>query len=100
MRSKPFPNGSAMLAMRPYSRICISRSSEAPRPQSRATISVRRGGTLVTARVDDARALTVRQILQRYKSVDPAIRGAAYRENGWTSFDEKAPPYTADQVAA
>src|SRR5467141_870145 len=61
---------------------------------------VRRGGTLVIARVDDARASTVREILQRYKSVDPTVRGAAYRETGWTSFDEKAPPYTADQVAA
>src|SRR6202047_1725780 len=41
---------------------------------------VRRGGTLVTARVDDARASTVREILRRYKWVDPAVRGAAYRE--------------------
>ena len=61
---------------------------------------VRRGGTLVTARVDDARAPTAREILQRYKAVDPAIRGAAYREGGWTSFDDNAPAYTADQVAA
>jgi hypothetical protein len=41
---------------------------------------VRRGGTLVTARVDDARALIAREILQRYKAVDPTLRGAAYRE--------------------
>jgi hypothetical protein len=61
---------------------------------------VRRGGTLVTARADDARASAAREILQRYKSVDPAVRGAAYREGGWTSFDENAPAYTADQVAA
>jgi uncharacterized protein YqgC (DUF456 family) len=61
---------------------------------------VRRGGTLVTARADDARASAAREILQRYKSVDPAARGAAYRESGWTSFDENAPAYTADQVAA
>jgi Heat induced stress protein YflT domain len=61
---------------------------------------VRRGGTLVTARVDDARAPTAREILQRYKAVDPAIRGAAYREGGWTSFNDNAPAYTADQVAA
>jgi hypothetical protein len=60
---------------------------------------VRRGGTLVTARVDDARASTARELLQRYKSVDPAVRGAAYREGGWTSFDENAPAYTADQIA-
>jgi hypothetical protein len=61
---------------------------------------VRRGGTLVTARVDDARASAAREILQRYKAVDPAVRGAAYRETGWTSFDENAPAYTPDQVAA
>src|SRR5205085_4482603 len=61
---------------------------------------VRRGGTLVTARVDDNRASTARETLQRYKSVDPAVRGAAYRESGWTSFDENAPAYTPDQVAA
>ena len=61
---------------------------------------VRRGGTLVTVRVDDARASTAREILQRYKSVDPVVRGAAYGESGWTSFNENAPAYTADQVAA
>ena len=60
---------------------------------------VRRGGTLVTARVDDARASTARGILQRYKWVDPAVRSAAYRESGWTSFDESAPAYTANEVA-
>jgi hypothetical protein len=61
---------------------------------------VRRGGTLVSARVDDARAPAAREILQRYQAVDPAVRGAAYRESGWTSFDENAPAYTADQIAA
>lgn len=61
---------------------------------------VRRGGTLVTARVDDARAPVAREILQRYKWVDPTVRGAVYRESGWTTFDESAPPYTPEQVAA
>jgi hypothetical protein len=61
---------------------------------------VRRGGTLVTARVDDSRASTAREILQRYKWVEPALREAAYRESGWTTFDPDAPVYTADQVAA
>ena len=50
---------------------------------------VRRGGTLVTARVEDAQAATAREILQRFKSVDPAVRGAAYRQGGWTAFDEQ-----------
>jgi hypothetical protein len=31
---------------------------------------------------------------------DPAIPSAAYRESGWPSFDENAPVYTADQIAA
>jgi hypothetical protein len=61
---------------------------------------VRRGGTLVSTRVDDARAPAAREILQRYKAVDPAARGAAYRQSGWTSFDENAPPYTAEEIAA
>jgi hypothetical protein len=61
---------------------------------------VRRGGTLVTARVDDTRAPTAREILQHHKWVDPTLRGAVYRKSGWTSFDESAPPYTPEQVAA
>lgn len=61
---------------------------------------VRRGGTLVIARVEDARAPTAREILQRYTAVDPSLRGTAYRESGWTSCDPNAPTYTADQVAA
>ena len=61
---------------------------------------VRRGGTLVTARVDDARVSTAREILQRYTPVDTTGRGAAYRESGWSSFDTNAPAYTAEQLAA
>jgi hypothetical protein len=61
---------------------------------------VRRGGTLVAARVADDRAPVVREILSRYQSVDPAVRGAAYRETGWTSFDESAPAYTPEEIAA
>lgn len=60
---------------------------------------VRRGGTLVAVRVADAQASLVREILQRYRWVDPAIRGEAYRECGWTSFDENALAYTPEQVA-
>jgi hypothetical protein len=61
---------------------------------------VRRGGTLVTARVDDARAPVAREILQHHKWVDPTVRSAVYRASGWTSFDESAPPYTPEQVTA
>src|SRR5277367_705367 len=61
---------------------------------------VRRGGTLVTARVDDARAPMAREVLQRHKCVDPAVRGAVYRKSGWPSFDESTPPYSPEKVAA
>jgi hypothetical protein len=60
---------------------------------------VRRGGTLVTARVEDARASEARSILQRLKSVDIAARERIYREEGWSTFDNNAPAYTAEQVA-
>src|ERR1700759_4508056 len=61
---------------------------------------VRRGGTLVSARVDDARAPAAREILRPHKAVDPAVRGAAYRGSGGPSFDENAPPYTAEEVGS
>jgi hypothetical protein len=60
---------------------------------------VRRGGALVTARVDDARASEAHAILQRHKSVDLNSRGRLYQEEGWSRFDPAAPAYTADQVA-
>ncbi|WP_210497085.1 general stress protein [Microvirga antarctica] len=59
---------------------------------------VRRGGTLVTAKVEDARATEARAILERHKSVDVAARGEVYRQSGWTRFDAEAPAYTPDEV--
>jgi hypothetical protein len=59
---------------------------------------VRRGGTLVTAKVDEARASEAQSILDQNKSVDVNARGAAYRANGWAAFDPSAPPYSADKV--
>jgi hypothetical protein len=60
---------------------------------------VRRGGTLVTARVADARASEAQGILQRQKYVDLNARGRIYRDEGWSTFDSNAPAYTAEQVA-
>jgi hypothetical protein len=61
---------------------------------------VRRGGTLVAARVDGEDVIKARAILDRYQPVDPYAREAAYREGGWRSFDETAPVYTAEEVEA
>jgi hypothetical protein len=60
---------------------------------------VRRGGTLVAARVADAQAPLAREILRRYRWVEPTLRAAAYRESGWSSFDANAPIYTPEQIA-
>jgi hypothetical protein len=59
---------------------------------------VRRGGTLVTARVDEPRVAAVEQIMRRHRSVDPDTRGRVYRDAGWNAFDEASPPYTAAEL--
>jgi hypothetical protein len=61
---------------------------------------VRRGGTLVAARVDGDDVLKARNVLSRYQPVDPVAREAAYRQDGWRTFDETAPLYTADEIEA
>jgi hypothetical protein len=61
---------------------------------------VRRGGTLVAARVDGNDVLKAREILSHYQPVDPIAREAAYRRSGWRSFDETAPLYTPDEIEA
>ncbi|CDM62053.1 MULTISPECIES: general stress protein [Rhizobium] len=61
---------------------------------------IRRGGSVVTARVDDGRAAEAKAILDSSRAVDIANRRALYAEEGWTRFDEAADPYTAQQIAA
>jgi hypothetical protein len=58
---------------------------------------IRRGGTLVTARVPDADRAKCEAILNR-ASVNIHDRRAAYRKAGWKEFDATATRYTADQV--
>lgn len=59
---------------------------------------VRRGGTLVTARVNDDLAAAAQQILGQSNSVDLAARRRNYEAEGWTGFDPSAPSYTIDRV--
>lgn len=58
---------------------------------------VRRGGTLVTARVPDDDRARYDAILDR-SSVNIRDRGLAYRKAGWSQFDPSASPYTAEQI--
>ena len=59
---------------------------------------VRRGGTLVTARVADDRVAEANAVLERSRPVNVDTRGNAYRQAGWSRFDADAPVYTDEQV--
>jgi hypothetical protein len=60
---------------------------------------VRRGGALVSAKVDESKVTVAQSILERHKSVNIGRREADYRQSGWTSFDPDAPAYSAEDVA-
>ena len=59
---------------------------------------VRRGGTLVSAKVADADETQAQAVLDRNRPVDTATRSTAYRTAGWNAFDPAAPAYTRDEV--
>lgn len=58
---------------------------------------VRRGGTLVTARVNDADASRLEALLDGASLRTSDLR-SSYSKTGWKSFDQSAKPYSADQV--
>lgn len=59
---------------------------------------VRRGGTLVTAKVADNMANTAVEIMQRNGAVDLNTVGASWRQSGWKGFDANAKPYSASEI--
>lgn len=62
---------------------------------------VRRGGSLVSVKPESAdEASRAQSILQSQNGVDAVQRGQAYRESGWSRFDETSAPYDQGQVAA
>jgi hypothetical protein len=58
---------------------------------------LRRGATMVAARVPDAEKSRYEAILDR-GAVDVRIRVVAYREAGWKSYDPDAAPYTPEEI--
>lgn len=60
---------------------------------------VRRGGTLVSVRTDEADATRIEGILHGRSGVDALSRGAAYRQDGWTGYSADAPAYSSDEIA-
>jgi len=59
---------------------------------------VRRGGTLVTAKVAGELVDEAERILGQTNSVNLEERRSTYETGGWTSFDPKADPYTDVEV--
>jgi hypothetical protein len=60
--------------------------------------SVRRGGTLVTARVPDDKLAMANAIFARHEPIDYGARATAYRQEGWERFDPEADPYRPNQA--
>ena len=58
---------------------------------------VRRGGTLVTARIPDGEQARYEAILDR-TAVDIRARGRLYEESGWSRFDPNASTFSAEEV--
>ncbi|MDY0871521.1 general stress protein [Dongia rigui] len=60
---------------------------------------VRRGGSLVSVRVEADREAAVEQILHAHDHVDLAARGGALRDNGWRQFDESGRAFSEEELA-
>ncbi|KAA0597110.1 stress response protein YsnF [Azospirillum lipoferum] len=54
---------------------------------------VRRGGSLLKVRLDEEDVDRAMEVLERGNVVDVEERGSAYRESGWTGYDETADYY-------
>lgn len=55
--------------------------------------TVRRGGSLVSVRVDDRDANKVREILSGFNPLDLETQKTAFRSTGWSKFEPDADPY-------
>jgi uncharacterized membrane protein len=58
--------------------------------------SVRRGGILVTAEIDDGMSTAALEALERANAVDVAARREEFRRGGWERFDESSNPAPDD----
>lgn len=61
---------------------------------------VRRGGSILSVRADDARVREVERVMNQMGGVDAAARGNAYRGSGWSQFDPAgSQDYSEQQIA-
>jgi hypothetical protein len=59
--------------------------------------AVRRGGTIVTAKVSDGDAAKYAAIMDK-QALDVRSRELAYRNSGWKGYDPSAPAFDPEQV--
>jgi stress response protein YsnF/uncharacterized protein YjiS (DUF1127 family) len=59
---------------------------------------IRRGGSLILVRTDDARAEEAASIMEGRRAVDYETRSAAWRAEGWTGYEASAYPYTTEEA--
>jgi hypothetical protein len=79
----------------------IGAMTESGVPEEHAHVyaeGVRRGGTLVTAKVDESLQAEAEAILRKSNWVDPDQRRAVYAEGGWTRFDDTLDPYGPAEI--
>jgi len=75
----------------------MSRLRRAGVPEDEAHMyaeGVRRGGSLVIARLADDNVDRGLEIMSNYRPVDIDERGSQWRSEGWSRYDESAGPYT------
>jgi hypothetical protein len=60
--------------------------------------AVRRGGALVTVRVDESRADEAERILREHGAYDIEDRVVQWRSEGWTGYNPNAEPFSFDEV--
>lgn len=79
----------------------IGALTESGVPEAHAHVyaeGVRRGGTLVTAKVDDSLQAEAEAILRKSNWVDPDQRRAVYAQQGWSEFDDTLDPYGPAEI--
>jgi hypothetical protein len=76
----------------------LTDSGVSPEDASAYAEGVRRGGTLLTARVEESLAATVAAILQRSHPVGPEAGADLYRGSGWTEMTGPDGPIPAAEL--
>jgi uncharacterized membrane protein len=79
----------------------IGALTEAGVPEEHANYyaeTLRRGGAIVTVKVDESRADRAAEIMRANGAIDLDERVSRWREAGWEGWNPSAPPYTAEEA--